>query len=85
MKKLYLNLDDLNVDSFEADKASDATGTVVGQASWNIDCMNETSCIGGAVYCEPEPFILQEDGDDGVGGFDPADPFAPEANDDPLW
>lgn len=95
MKKLHLNLDDLNVDSFEASQPSDVTGTVVGQASLNYDCVNdswqiecayETSCIGGAVICEPDPIIFQEDGDDGTnGGFDPADPFSPEANDDPIW
>ena len=89
MKKLDLNLDDLTVESFEASKTSSGQGTVVGQAGTDIlqennslmDCIYETSCMGG-YYCPIEPQM--NDGDD-AGGYDPADPFSPDANEDPIW
>jgi hypothetical protein len=91
MKKLQLNLDELSVDSFEPSEASGPAGTVVGQGSI-LEC--GTGCIRGAVYCVPETFIRPDDGDGGVddgahggvdGGYDLADPFSPEANEDLIW
>ncbi|HET6233262.1 MAG TPA: hypothetical protein VFE05_24510 [Longimicrobiaceae bacterium] len=58
-RKLKLDVEKLNVDSFEAQEPMLARGTVIGQYSLGCDTLNDGTCRGngtcGIYPCHPIP------------------------------
>jgi hypothetical protein len=73
MKKLHLNLDDLNVDSFSTrDDDADAKGTVIGHATYvNGDCgsVQPDACNSGGLFvCKTDDGCASYEFDCASGG-----------------